>query len=175
MRHPPGLTSARQIVSPQRSKKEISVCTTNACTPTKADKYRAQEPMARTSIQVLICPTCWEANRWRAPALKGRFRSPAFSGGTHDEIGKCISQTGSPPGSYGQHHRCPREGCRSLAEALALRCLRDADESDFGEALSRRQRRPFDGRRNAQRLRRPALAYLPTGPRKRMASATGRK
>src|SRR5438093_1278145 len=108
--------------------------------------------MTRTPIQVLSCLTCWEENRWRAPASKRRSRNPAFSGGTHDEIGKCFSQTGPPPGSYGQHHRCPREGGRSLAEALAVGCLRDADESDFGEALSRRQRHPFDDGRNAQGL-----------------------
>src|SRR5437763_1258722 len=131
--------------------------------------------MARTSMQILICLTCWEANGWKAPALRGRSRNPALNGGTHDEAGKRFGQTRSPPGSHGQHHRCPREGGRSLAEALAVGRLRDADESDFGEALSRRQRRPFDGRRNAQRLRGPALAYLPPGPRKRMASAAGRK
>src|SRR5207249_9007464 len=116
-----------------------------------------------------------EANRWKAPASKERAPNWALNGGTHDEIGKCFSQTGSPPGSYRQRHRCPREGRRTLAEALAVGRLRDANESDFREALSRRQRRPFDGGRNAQGLRGPALAYLPTGPRKRMASATGRK
>src|SRR5205823_4549473 len=108
--------------------------------------------MAGTSMRVLICLTCSEANRWKAPASKERSRNPALNGGTHDEIGKCFSQTGSPPGNHGQHHRRPREGRRTLAETLAVWRLRDADESDFREALSRRQRRPFDGGRNAPGL-----------------------
>src|SRR5437667_3244411 len=108
--------------------------------------------MARTSMQILICLTCWEANSWKAPASKERSRNPALNGGTHDEIGERSSQTRSPPGSNGQHHRRPREGSRTLAEALAVGCLRDADESDFREALSRRQRHPFDDGRDAQGL-----------------------
>src|SRR5207247_11364445 len=112
---------------------------------------------------------------WKSPALKEKSRNPTLNGGTHEEIGKCSSQTRSPPGSHRQHHRRPREGSRALAEALAVGRLRDADESDFREALSRRQRRPFDGRRNAQGLRGPALADLPPGPTKRMASSTGRE
>src|SRR6266498_1023915 len=119
MRRPPGARPGGQINFGYQERKEISVWPINACTPIKAVQYPAQEPMAMIAMQILIRLICSEANHWKAPASKRRSRNPVLNGGTRDETGKRICQTGSPAGSHGQHHRCSRERRRSLAEALA--------------------------------------------------------
>ena len=84
-------------------------------------------------------------------------------------------KTGSSPGGHGLHHCRPGEGRRALAEAMADGRLRNAAQSDIREILSRRKRGPPDGCWDAERLRRPTLAYVSPGARKRLACPAWRK